>query len=280
MKRPPKRACVIGWPIAHSRSPLIHGTWLAQYGIDARYTREPVTPEELDRFLADLAPNGFAGCNVTIPHKEGAFARAERRTTAADAVGAANTLWLEGGVLCADSTDGEGFMANLVATVPGFSAQDRVVAVLGAGGAARAIVHALLQEGAADVRIINRTQARAEELSRHFGSRVVVAAWTDMAHAVAGAALVVNTTALGMKGQPALDFDVAHLAEGTVVADIVYVPLLTPLLSAAHARGLPIVDGLGMLLHQAVPGFERWFGVRPEVTPALRATVVADLEKA
>jgi shikimate dehydrogenase len=273
-----KRACVIGWPIAHSRSPLIHGTWLKQYGIAGSYTREPVKPEELEAFLSNLAANGFAGCNVTIPHKEGAFALAQRRFPAAEAVGAANTLWLEGDVLCADSTDGEGFMANLKATVPTFSAHDHPVTVLGAGGAARAIVHALLQDGAAEVRLVNRTVARAEILARHFGSRVIVVPWGDMGHAARDVALVVNTTALGMKGQPALDLDVALLSQGTVLADIVYVPLLTPLLAAAQARGLPVVDGLGMLLHQAVPGFARWFGVRPVVTPELRALVVADLE--
>jgi shikimate dehydrogenase len=274
-----KRACVIGWPIAHSRSPLIHGAWLKQHSIAGTYTREPVKPEDLDIFLDSLAANGFVGCNVTIPHKEGAFAKAQRLMPAAEAVGAVNTLWLEGETLFADSTDGEGFMANLGATVPGFSTRDRAVTVLGAGGAARAIVHALLADGAAEVHLVNRTRARAELLASHFGPRVVPVAWDDMARACRGVALVVNTTALGMKGQPALDLDVTAFAEATVVADIVYVPLLTPLLVAARARGLPIVDGLGMLLHQAVPGFARWFGVRPEVTPELRALVVADLEK-
>lgn len=275
-----RRACVIGWPIAHSRSPLIHGAWLEQYGIAGSYTREPVRPEDLEAFLGSLGERGFVGCNVTIPHKEGALACAARRTEAAEAVGAANTLWLDGDTLCADSTDGQGFMANLAATVPTFSPEGRAVAVLGAGGAARAIVHALLSAGAAEVRLINRTAARAEVLARHFGPRVAVSAWADMAKACQGAALVVNTTALGMKGGDALDLDVNRLGEGTVVADIVYVPLITPLLAAARARGLAIVDGLGMLLHQAVPGFERWFGVRPAVTPHLRALVVADLEKA
>ena len=278
MTAPVKRACVIGWPIAHSRSPLIHGSWLKRYGIAGSYTREPVKPEDLVAFLDNLAANGFVGCNVTIPHKEGAFAKAQLRSPAAEAVGAANTLWLEGERLCADSTDGEGFMANLRATVPAFSARGRPVAVLGAGGAARAIVHALLEEGAAEVRLVNRTRSRAEVLAQHFGPRVAAVGWEDLVRAVMGAALVVNTTALGMKGQPPLALDVGVLAEGTVVADIVYVPLVTPLLAAARARGLPIVDGLGMLLHQAVPGFERWFGVRPEVTPELRALIVADLE--
>lgn len=275
----PKRACVIGWPIAHSRSPLIHGTWLKDYGINGTYTREPVRPEELQAFLGSLRERGFAGCNVTIPHKEGAFGFAARRTLAAEAVGAANTLWFEGETLCADSTDGEGFMANLRATVAGFSARGRSVTVLGAGGAARAIIHALIEDGASEVRVVNRTRARADVLAQHFGTRVVVADWLDLGKACETVALVVNTTSLGMKGNEPPDLDVGRLADGTVVADIVYVPLMTPLLLAARARGLPVVDGLGMLLHQAVPGFERWFGVRPAVTPQLRALIVADLEK-
>ncbi len=273
-----KRACVIGWPIAHSRSPLIHGTWLKRYGIAGSYTREPVKPEDLAEFLMSLKARGFVGCNVTIPHKEGAFALAQRRLPAAEAVGAANTLWLEGDALVAESTDGAGFMANLVATVPGFSCAGKVVSVLGAGGAARAIIYALLQDGAAEVRVVNRTYDKAKVLANHFGPRVAPVAWADIALGCRDAALVVNTTALGMKGNPPLDLDVALLAPHAVVADIVYVPLMTPLLAAAKARGLAVVDGLGMLLHQAVPGFERWFGVRPEVTPDLRALVVADLE--
>ncbi|MDX2205458.1 MAG: shikimate dehydrogenase [Hyphomicrobiaceae bacterium] len=279
-QRAERRACVIGWPIAHSRSPLIHCAWLARYGIAGSYTREPVRPEDLAGFLGNLGQHGLVGCNVTIPHKEGAFALAHRRLPAAEAIGAANTLWLEGDTLCADSTDGAGFMANLAATAPGFSAAGRAVAILGAGGAVRSIVHALLAEGAAEVRLVNRTMERAQALAAHFGPRVVPVAWSDMERACRDAALLVNATALGMKGQPPLDLDVGVLGEAAVVADIVYVPLLTPLLAAARARGLTTVDGLGMLLHQAVPGFERWFGVRPEVTPEVRALVVADLENA
>lgn len=274
-----KRACVIGWPIAHSRSPMIHGAWLARYGIPGSYTREPVKPEDLAGFLGTLAQRGFVGCNVTIPHKEGAFALAARRSPAAEAIGAANTLWLDGDTLCADSTDGEGFMANLSAMVPGFSPAGRAVAVLGAGGAARSIVHALLAAGAGEVRVINRTPERALALRAHFGGRVAAVGWEDREKACRDAALVVNTTSLGMTGQAPLDLDVSVFDATAVVADIVYVPLLTPLLAAARSRGLAIVDGLGMLLHQAVPGFERWFGVRPQVTAELRALLVADLEK-
>lgn len=275
-----KRACVIGWPITHSRSPIIHGAWLKQYGIAGAYTKEAVRPEDVTEFIRGLRARGFVGCNVTIPHKEVAFALAERRLPAAEAVGAANTLWFEGDQLVADSTDGAGFMANLTASVPGFSARGRNVAVLGAGGAARAIVHALLVDGASEVRLINRTLGRAQTLAEHFGARVKAFGWDGLALQTRDVGLVVNTTSLGMKGGDPLDFDVGLLAPGTVVSDIVYVPLMTPLLAAAKARGLPVVDGLGMLLHQAVPGFERWFGVRPQVTPQLRALVVADLEKA
>jgi shikimate dehydrogenase len=239
-----------------------------------------VKPEDLAEFLGNLRQRGFVGCNVTIPHKEGAFALAQKRMPAAEAIGAANTLWLDGDMLVADSTDGEGFTGNLRASAPGFSASGRPVAILGAGGAARSIVHALLADGAAEVRIINRTLERALAMRQHFGPRVQPVAWDDKEQACKGVALVVNSTSLGMKGQSPLDLDVSVLDDATVVSDIVYVPLMTPLLAAAKARGLAIVDGLGMLLHQAVPGFERWFGVRPQVTPELRALIVADLEKA
>lgn len=273
-----KRACVIGWPIAHSRSPLIHGYWLRTHGIEGEYTREPVRPEEAAHFIQSLRKRGLAGCNVTLPHKETAFAVATQTTPAARAVGAANTLWLDGDTLMADSTDGAGFMENLRATVPGFSAAGRIAAVLGAGGAARAIVHALLEDGAVEIRLFNRTRDRAETIARHFGPRVKPLDWDRRGEACRDAALLVNTTSLGMRGSGPLDMDVGALAPGCVVADIVYVPLVTPLLAAASARGLPTVDGLGMLLHQAVPGFEKWFGVRPVVTDELRALVTRDIE--
>jgi shikimate dehydrogenase len=273
-----KRACVIGWPVAHSRSPLIHGYWLRAHGIEGEYTRVPVQTEDAAGFLRSLRERGFVGCNVTLPHKETAFAIAAKTTPAARAVGVANTLWLDGGTLMADSTDGAGFVANMLATVPAFAIRDRVAAVLGAGGAARAIVHALLQEGAARVCIFNRTRSRAEAIAGHFGSGVEAADWHRRHEGSRGAALLVNTTSLGMRGSAPLDMDVDALAPGCVVADIVYVPLVTPLLAAAAARGLPTVDGLGMLLHQAVPGFEKWFGVRPAVTDDLRALLIKDIE--
>jgi shikimate dehydrogenase len=272
------RACVIGWPIEHSRSPLIHGYWLKTYGIAGSYSKEAVRPEEAAAFLRSMREQGFAGCNVTLPHKETAFAVANETSPAARAMGAANTLWFEGGRLMADNTDSLAFMEHLRAFVPSLSLKNKLVALLGAGGAARALVYALLEAGAAEVRVFNRTRERADAVARHFGAAVKVHAWDRRAADSREAALLVNATSLGMKGAGELDMDVSRLDDRCVVADIVYVPLVTPLLAAAAARGLATVDGLGMFLHQAVPGFEKWFGVRPEVTDALRALVVADIE--
>jgi shikimate dehydrogenase len=275
-----KRACVVGWPISHSRSPLIHGYWLERYGIAGSYTRVPVKPEEATTFFRDLKAQGYAGCNVTIPHKETAFAAADMTLPAAQAAGAANTLWYEGGRLLADNTDGGGFVSNVRSTVASFSFDGAVVAMLGAGGAARGIAHALLEAGVAEIRVFNRTPARAQALAETFGTRIAPLDWSQRSARSRGAALVVNTTPLGMDKADALDLDMCALDADCVVADIVYVPLETPLLAAARRRGLRTVDGLGMLLHQAVPGFERWFGVRPEVTPELRALVARDIEGA
>jgi shikimate dehydrogenase len=272
------RACVIGWPIEHSRSPLIHGHWLETYGIAGSYTKIAVRPEEAAGFLRSMAEKGFAGCNVTLPHKETAHSVAAERTAAARAMGAANTLWFEGGRLLADNTDCAAFMEHLRASVPDLDLNNKLVALLGAGGAARALIFAFLEAGAAEVRVFNRTRERAEAVARYFGARVKAHDWERRVDASREAALLVNATSLGMKGAGALDMDVSRLDDRCVVADIVYVPLLTPLLAAAAARGLVTVDGLGMFLHQAVPGFEKWFGVRPAVTDELRALVVADIE--
>jgi shikimate dehydrogenase len=273
-----RRACVIGWPIQHSRSPMIHGHWLAKYDIAGTYAREAVKPEDVTAFLASLADRGFAGCNVTLPHKHAALAAAAHKDAAAVAIGAANTLWLVDGALHATNTDAYGFMTHLAQTVPDWQAADAPICILGAGGAARALVYGFLAAGAGAIRIFNRTPARAEDLARHFGPRVTPHPWTDRERLSRGAGVLVNTTALGMiHGEP-LDLDVSHLDARTIVADIVYVPLETPLLAAARQRGLRTVDGLGMLLHQAVPGFEKWFGRTPEVTPELRALVTADIE--
>jgi shikimate dehydrogenase len=275
-----KRACVVGWPVAHSRSPLIHGYWLERYGIAGSYTRAPVQAEDAAGFLRDLAGQGYVGCNVTIPYKETAFKVADQRLPAAQAAGAANTLWYEAGRLMADNTDGGGFVRNVRSAVPGFVLEGAVVSMLGAGGAARGIAYALLEAGVAEVRVFNRTRARAEALAKAFGPRIGAFDWSARNAGSRSAALLINTTPLGMDRGDALDVDVDALGADCVVADIVYVPLETPLLAAARRRGLRAVDGLGMLLHQAVPGFERWFGVRPEVTDELRALIVRDIEGA
>jgi len=275
------KACIIGWPVAHSRSPLIHGYWLSKYNISGSYEKQPVRPEEVEAFLRGMQARGFQGCNVTLPHKEAAFACAVRKEPAARAVGAANTLWFEDGELACDNTDGAGFMCHLAACAPGFDVGHcGAAAILGAGGAARAIVHAFLSAGVGEVRLFNRTRARAETVAAFFGPRVKACAWSELAERVGDAGILVNATTLGMEGGGgALALDLAALGARCVVADLVYVPLITPLLAAAQARGLTTVDGLGMLLHQAVPGFEKWFGVRPQVTSELRALLVADIER-
>jgi shikimate dehydrogenase len=273
-----QRACVIGWPVEHSRSPLIHRYWLAQYGIDGAYEKEAVRPEDLAGFLGSLEKRGYAGANVTLPHKEAALRLAAVADEPARAIGAANTLWLDqAGRLCAGNTDAYGFITNLEAEVPDWNEGRRPVMVLGAGGAARAILHGLLTEGAARILLTNRTRGRAEDLAKEFGPSVSVVDWVDRGRAFAGCGLLVNATSLGMTGKENLDIDLAALPADAVVADIVYSPLETELLAAARARGNRSVDGLGMLLYQAVPGFERWFGRRPEVTPELRAHVAATL---
>ena len=273
-----KRACVIGWPVAHSRSPVIHRYWLKLYGLDGAYEMEAVRPEEIGGFLGSLRERGYAGANVTLPHKEAALAAANRPDAAAAAIGAANTLWLDAnGLLHASNTDAYGFMTHLTAEAPDWNRGKRPVMVLGAGGAARAILNGLLEAGAAKILLANRTEDGAKALAQSFGSRVSLVPWEDRNRALSGCGLLVNATSLGMTGNPPLDLDLSALPLDATVADIVYSPLQTPLLAAAKARGNRTVDGLGMLLHQAVPGFERWFGVRPEVTPALRAYVAANL---
>jgi shikimate dehydrogenase len=272
-----KRACVIGWPIEHSRSPLIHNYWLRKYGIDGAYTKEAVRPEDVAAFLSLLAVRGLVGCNVTVPHKAAAFEAADIREDSAVAVSAANTLWLEDGKLHAANTDTYGFMRHLDLTAPGWNVANRPVSILGAGGAARAIVFGFLQAGISEVRVFNRTPARSEALAAQFGARVKVMPWAERGNASRDAAVLVNTTTIGMNGEGSLDIDFGGFDASCIVCDIVYVPLETELLAKARAKGLRTVDGLGMLLHQAVPGFEKWFGVRPEVTPELRDLIVADI---
>lgn len=270
------RACVIGWPIEHSRSPLIHTYWLSQYEIDGVYTREAVAPKDLKSFLNRLDEAGFAGCNVTVPHKEKVLTLVDHADDLARDIGAANTLWLDGGMLRATNTDAYGFITHLERTAPNWNAARRPAAVLGAGGAARAVVRALADAGVDEIRLSNRTRARADALGGAI-SRLTVADWRDRDRMLAACGLLVNTTQLGMTGEPALEIVLDALPDDAVVYDIVYAPLETELLAAARRRGNRVVDGLGMLLHQAVPGFEKWFGVRPEVSDALRNLLLADL---
>ena len=284
-----RRACVIGWPIGHSRSPMIHGHWLKEHGIAGEYGKRAVRPEELEDFLLHLADNGLVGCNVTVPHKEAAFrimsrANPEGVSPLARALGAVNTVWLDDlGRLNADNTDVYGFMAHFLERVPGWRAPGKRVIIIGAGGAARAVVAGFAREGVARIIIANRTVEKAERLAEELSglgeAALSAAPLAGLPALLTEADVLVNTTSLGMTGQPPLQLDLSPLPSHAVVADIVYVPLKTALLAQAEERGLTSVDGLGMLLHQAVPGFEKWFGVRPEVTPELRTLVEADIRK-
>lgn len=270
-----RAACVVGWPVEHSRSPLIHNYWLKHYGIAGEYRREAVPPEALGAFLRSLAARGYVGANVTVPHKEPTLAFSEPDDRART-VGAANTLWFEG-VLRSTNTDVEGFLLNLDASAPHWDRTITKAVVLGAGGAARAVVYGLIGRGVEQIIVVNRTFSRAETLRKPFAKSVRAARWDERNEILADAALLVNTTTLGMGGQPHLDIDVERLPDHAVVADLVYLPLTTPLLRAASARNLRTADGLGMLLHQAVRGFALWFGTVPAVTPELRALLQADL---
>lgn len=272
------RAGVIGWPVAHSRSPLIHGYWLERYRIDGSYDRHAVEPGAAAAFVRGMRARGLVGCNVTLPHKEAVYAAADETLPAARAAGAANTLWFEKDRLIADNTDAAGYLDSLLAAVPGLDLAGKTVAILGAGGAARGIIFALLGAGVGAVHVFNRTHARADTVAAYFGAKVHAHDWVKRVAGSRDADLIVNTTALGLAGGAPLDMDVSQLKDTCIVSDIVYVPLETPLLAAGRARGLRTVDGLDMLLHQAVPGFETWFGVRPEVTAELRALLVRDIE--
>lgn len=272
-----RKAFVIGHPIKHSRSPLIHGTWLRQYGIDGNYEAIDVLPEQLPGFVDRLRRGEFAGGNVTIPHKEAVFALCDRVDPLAVTIGAANTLVLEAdGSVRGFNTDYMGFLGNLDQNAPGWDTAAGRALVLGAGGAARAILVALKSRGI-PVALLNRTRSSAERLATELGGDIVVGALEDANDAAAGAGLVVNTTSVGMHGTRFEGFDLSRLKPDALITDIVYVPLVTPLLADARALGLRTVDGLGMLLHQAAPGFEAWFGVRPEVTPELRRLVEGTL---
>ena len=272
-----KKVCIIAWPAGHSRSPLIHNYWIKQHKLDAEYLREAVPPEKLAEFIKSMRANGYVGANVTLPHKE-AVLKLSEPDERARAVGAANALWFDDDRLRSTNTDVEGFLANLDAATPGWDRGLSTAMVLGAGGGARAVVFALLAREVGRIYVINRTAERAKALRKKFGARIQVAGWEETTGLLGGAGLLVNTTTLGMVGQPPLEFNL-RCPPSLVVADLVYAPLVTGLLASARARGLRTADGLGMLLHQAVRGFELWFGIRPEVTPELRALIEADLLK-
>ncbi len=271
-------AGVIGWPVTHSLSPRLHGYWLEQYGVDGAYVPLGVSPEHLERALAGLSALGFAGANVTVPHKQSALTAIDEVTPVARRIGAVNTLVVQpDGRLQGTNTDAFGFLENLRERVPGWRAAAGPVLVLGAGGAARAVVAALIDAGVPKLIIVNRHVGRAEALAADMGGPITVVPWQQRAAALSGIALLVNTTSLGMAGKPALDLDLARLPREAIVADIVYTPLMTPLLAGAAARGNTIVDGLGMLLHQARPAFAAWFGADPEVTEEVRGFMLEAL---
>jgi shikimate dehydrogenase len=273
-----KRVCVVGWPAKHSRSPKLHGYWLRKYGIDGAYDIQEVKPEDFKAFITDLAGRGYVGCNVTMPHKDSAFALSEPDARA-KGVGAANTLYLDNGTLRATNTDVEGAMGALDQASPGWDKRNTSTVVLGAGGACRAVIFGLIERGIREIHVANRTYDRAVAMRERFGEAVVPARWEDIPRLLKDAKLLINTTSLGMKDQPPLDVDISGLAADAVVSDIIYVPLTTPLLAAAQARGLKTANGLDMLLHQAVRGFELWFGKRPEVTRELFDLLAADIQK-
>jgi len=266
-------AAVIGHPVAHSRSPKLHGHWLKRYGIAGHYVPLDVAPDVLAKALATLPQIGFVGANVTIPHKEAALSLADTVTPLADRIGAANTLMFDQGQIIADNTDAHGFAQNILAAHADWAPQ--TVALIGAGGASRAVIVALLDHGATSIRITNRSEDRAQRLADDFGPAVVSVAWSERSSMLAGCDTLVNATSLGMSGQPPLDLPLDDLPPEAFVNDLIYAPLVTPLLAQAGARGNRVVDGLGMLLHQAAPGFRAWFGQTPTVDQDLRDAVLA-----
>ena len=270
-------AGVIGSPIAHSLSPRLHGHWLKTYGIAGYYIPMDVAGDDLETVLRALPKAGFVGCNVTIPHKEAVLALADVVTDRAALIGAANTLiFRKDGRIHADNTDGYGFIANLLQNAPGWDPASGPAAVMGAGGAARAVIASLLEVGVPEIRLANRTRARAEALRQEFGARIVVHDWVQAGNMMEDAVTVVNSSSLGMTGKPEFRVPLDALSPKAVVTDLVYTPLRTRLLEEAAAIGCTTVDGLGMLLHQAAPAFERWFGIRPDVDQRARDVVLAE----
>jgi shikimate dehydrogenase len=278
IKHPFILAGVMGWPVAHSRSPAIHNHWIRHYGLNGSYVLLPVQPELIGDAVRGLRALGFAGCNITIPHKVAAMPLVDRIDPLAARIGAINTVVVEkDGTLSGYNTDAYGYIQSLLDAQPGWRADAGPITVLGAGGAARAILVALAERGAKDIRLCNRSLDKAQALAAEFGAPIRAVPWDQRADALEGCALLVNTTSLGMKGQDPLEISLEKLPRHALVSDIIYVPLETPLLAAARARGHVAVDGLGMLLNQARPAFQHWFGVMPELTPELRRMVEATL---
>jgi shikimate dehydrogenase len=271
-----KLAGVIGWPISHSKSPQLHGFWLRKHQVDGAYVPLPVAAGDLEAAVRGLMKAGFAGLNVTLPHKQAVMALVDEIEPTARRIGAVNTLVFQSdGQILGRNTDAFGFMENLYDCQPGIDLKGRVATVLGAGGAARAVIVALQDAGAGEIRLSNRTEGKASGLARDLGGNITVVPWPERSDCLTDAALLVNSTNLGMTGQAVLDIDLSGLPADAVVNDIVYAPLFTPLLKSAAERGLATVDGLGMLLHQGRPGFEAWFGISPVVDDALRQAVLA-----
>ncbi len=274
-----KKTFVVGWPIAHSRSPLIHGYWLDKYRIDGSYEKLAVAPEHFADLLPSLLAKGYRGGNITLPHKISALNSVDECSPLAQIIGAVNTVSFRDGRIYGSNTDAYGFFKNLTDCAPDWRPKNGPALVLGAGGAALAVIAALLQEGVPRIVLANRSRHKAEAIQKRFGNRIEIIDWDERRRPLPDSALLVNTTSLGMTGKPALHMDISGLSRGALVSDLVYAPLQTPLLEAAAAGGFAVADGLGMLLHQAAPGFEQWFGVMPEVTPELRALVERDLKE-
>ena len=272
-----KKACVIGWPIKHSRSPLIHNYWLRQYGIDGHYERVAVDPKDLNSFIKNLEHAGYRGCNVTIPHKEAAIAAVDCVDVSVSETGSLNTIYLNGKQICGTSTDGDGFLRNVLSHHPDFDFRGKNIFMIGAGGSAKAICQRLLRDNVAGIFISNRTFSRAKELQKMFGNKINPIQQEDMQELLSKSDMLINTTSQGMAGQPVLNIDLKYLPARALVADIVYVPLKTALIRQAESLGLKTVPGLGMLLHQAVEGFHRWFGIQPTVTPELYDLIASDI---
>jgi shikimate dehydrogenase len=270
------KSCVIGWPITHSRSPLIHNYWLRELGIAGSYERVAVEPQQLRTFLRSLKANGYEGCNVTIPHKEEALTAIDHLDQSVQAIGALNTVYVRGDETYATSTDGEGFLQNFYAHISNYTVAEKNITMLGAGGSAKAIIERLLRADVKSITVMNRTLSRAVGLQKNFGPKIIPT--QNTAEGLASCDVLINTTSQGMTGQPEQNIDLSAMQKSAIVCDIVYVPLKTALLKDAEERGHRIVPGLGMLLHQAVRGFELWFGQRPTVTPELYALIARDID--